>query len=188
MAEQDSLLERAYGQFGVAAGWAGLYELRVRFLANKERKTSRDSFSHSFGYVLDAVIVHHLRKGRFTPENVKFLKQAKKVRDKLLHSEFRALINVVEETIGQKLSGPSVRHTNDISGPNALEKLEQFIKGESGQSVGEMPFKAIGHFGYFLEAVWKDAILTSTAILKTAVSLIDRTSADHANLKGGDSD
>lgn len=177
-------VQLAYNAFSAASAGAGLFELRVRFLANKEPKTQRLSFASSFGIVVAQSITHFKDAGYLKPIEVQFLQTTKKLRDKLLHAEFKELIKILVDCSGP-FKGASVKHGKFSGDPTKMiQELENIIGG-GGVGVGSQPFKKIGHFGYFLEANQIGALARATAFFAKAIQIIDRVAEDHARVKSG---
>lgn len=180
MAEETSPISSAYSSFHRAAGYAGLFELRIRFLANKEKTTERFSFESSFGTVVSKVTEHFSKSGYLRPVEAELFAVAKKLRDKLLHAELRALISIIEKNFGI-LPGPSVVH-GKFSGDSEkmLQELQDIVDGHSSSTVDTQSFKRIGHFGFFLEAYQRGALDKASVIFSNAIYVVDCVSELHA--------
>ncbi len=153
----------AYRAYGEAAKQAALYELKCRLLANRENiheKTAFEKFEKVEQLILKAY-ADFLKE-----DDLAILGKARKIRNKLLHSDFPALFKHI------KALGESV-----VSDPQAwLVKLDT---GET-KTVRDTSKREGGIFGWLLEAQAAGALEAAWRILRHSREIIDRISYDSA--------
>ena len=78
--------EKMFGSFGEAARLAAIYELRMRILADKSKKTKAVSMSNNLEEVEKQIFLYFDKE--LTQEEKILLSKCRKLRNKLFHSEF----------------------------------------------------------------------------------------------------
>jgi hypothetical protein len=140
-------------QYKAAAAEGALYELYMRLLADKVPELQQSAYRERLEDVEGLIVVHF--SSALTEDEKNHLKLCRQLRNKILHCDFHAARQKLEE-LGANPQPGNVRMT-DISGLSARQMAEKTASAVahapgSSQYVADLGSRAGTVFGWLLEA------------------------------------
>lgn len=162
-----------FPQFEAAAGGA-LFELRVRLLACKTKELQDLADAHKFDQVLRKTM--DFFRDRITPEESEILELAKKVRNKIVHGDFKAAFwKLKPDPSGVKV----IKGLENASSEEILVKI--FAAAGDSEDAKPVPLtKDVGKFGWLMEAALGGLFQDSMKLNDAAIAVIERVTTDTA--------
>jgi hypothetical protein len=162
-------------QYKAAAGEAAAVELSMRMLADKVPELRPFAHSKKFEDIEDEIIKHF--GDLLIEEDKKTLSASRVLRNKILHCDFEAARNKLDELGLSPKRGVVRRGT--ISQSMSVEELKQSItavaKGDGGELVANTPGRGHGNlFGWMLELAAGNGFVLSCDAFRRAAAIIDR--------------
>lgn len=160
----DNILQaKFYEQYTWVAGLACLYELNVRLESDVTPDLKKYSHEKDFNVLEEHFLNHYA--GKLSQEEMELLKKTRQLRNKIIHSDFKAAGNKVVAAGG--ITSPGTTHQLKLS------------TGEL-KSVPETSKKEGGIFGWFLEVSTNGTMAESEEIFKKATEIVRRLGHERA--------
>jgi hypothetical protein len=152
MAEITDLI---FTQYKEAAGLGAVVELRMRLLASRTPALEKYAHDPNLESLEDKIHAHFDKN--FSDEERAYLKRARGLRNKILHSDFKAAANIAQQFRGAEAQGPGV----------------VAVKVNSGETtaVAEMSKRDAGVFGWLLECMQTGVFAEAIDIFEKAIDL-----------------
>lgn len=160
----DPLHGIIFGQYRNAAGLGAMVELKLRLLASRTPELKKIAHDKSLENVETKVLEHFA--GRFTAEEAGFLAQARSLRNKVLHSDFKSATTKAQEIAGHEPSGPGVIMLN--LGNGEITPVSDTTKAEGGV------------FGWMLECLQTGVLIRAAEVFTKACEIYDRVTFEVA--------
>jgi hypothetical protein len=167
-------VENARSQFKAAAGEAAGVELSMRMLADKVPELR--TFAHKkFEDIEDEIIKHF--GDLLSDDDKKTLSASRVLRNKILHCDFEAARNKLDE-LGLSPERGVVRR-GTISTSMSAEEIQQTVRalaeGRSGELVSDTPGRAPANlFGWMMELAAGNGFVLSLNAFNNAGTIIER--------------
>jgi len=163
-----------YPQFETAAGRSTLFELKFRLLANKTKELSDVAEAFKFNDTFQRTM--EFFKTNLSQQDIETLELAKKIRNKIVHGDFKAAFNILKPAP----SGARVlQDIENVSGEELLGKLFEMAEGK-GNSTTIPEAEKPGMFGWLLEASMGNLFQKSIDLNNAAITIVDRIALDAA--------
>ncbi len=166
----------AENNFSQASAHAALFELRVRLRAGAVPTSADLPIDTNLANVVMKVIEHY--QDRLSDTEKTALKEACRLRNKVLHCEFSTARKLLDPDGTQSHSGGVVQ-VSGVTPENVLSTLNQLNAGKDvGQQAvsGTATKKHRDLFGWLLESHSAGEFADATEFFKKAIALIDRLS------------
>ena len=156
-------------QFERAAGKSALFELHVRLLADKIKALTQYAHVQKMDSILAPMFEHF--KDQLKPDEVMQIEKAKILRNKVLHSDFRAASTRLEQPSGGVVNFKGL----PASGTELLGHFRGIADGAiTGTPVRDMSAKDVGIFGWFLEAGANGTFVETEKAFSAAIAILVR--------------
>lgn len=159
-----SLDEMIYPQYVTVAGLGAMVELRLRLLASKTPELER--YAHDQNLEELETRVFDFFSKYLSEADKAFLKDARGLRNKILHSDFKS----------------SAKKTENITGTKSEALSVYAMKISTGETrpVSEMSKREGGVFGWLLECAQTGVFQQAAQVFKRADALYNYVSFEHA--------
>jgi len=162
-------------QFKAAAGEAAGVELSMRMLADKVPELRAFAHSRNFEDIEDEIIKHF--GDLLTEEDKMTLSASRVLRNKILHCDFEAARNKLDE-LGLSPKRGVVRKA-PISPSMSVEEIQQTIRaiaeGHGGELVSNTPGRGPANlFGWMMELAAGDGFVLALDAFRKAGTIIER--------------
>jgi hypothetical protein len=159
-----SLSDLIFEQYSTVAGLASTVELQMRLLASRTPELERHAHSQNLDFLEQSI--HDYFDSKFNSEEKEFLRKTRGLRNKILHSDFKAASTKTNEITGAALPGTSVF---------ALKLSTSEVK-----PVSEMSKREAGVFGWMLECFQTGVFRDAESIFKRAIEIYRRVTFEVA--------
>jgi hypothetical protein len=168
-------VEIVRSQFKAAAGEAAGVELSMRMLSDKVPELRPFAHSKKFEDIEDEIIKHF--SDLLSDEDKKTLSASRVLRNKILHCDFEAARNKLDELGLSPKRGVVRRGT--ISPPMSAEEIQRSIRaiaeGHGGELVSNTPGRGPANlFGWMMELAAGNGFALSINAFNNAGSIIER--------------
>jgi len=163
MTMRNPLLQKVFDYYAGCGSLCSLYELEIRLIAG--RTPELESLAYERLSKIEQPFLNHF-SSFLTDEEKTLLSKAKKIRDKLLHADFKGLIEKVKEVSPDKVKGP----------PVGMAKLTT----SQTKMVTDATKREAGIFGWLLQSAQDGSLLEAGEILNRAYQIICRLAEDSA--------
>lgn len=159
-----SISDQIFEHYGHVAGLASTVELQMRLLASKTPELEQYAHKQNLDELEGCIYAHF--DTHFTAEEKVFLKKARKLRNKILHSDFKAASTKTDEITGTPKAGPSVYALN--------------LSTSEVKPVSELSRRGAGVFGWMLECAQTGVFKEAEVIFKRAIEIYRRVTFESA--------
>jgi hypothetical protein len=168
-------VEMVRSQFKAAAGEAAVLELSMRMLADKVPALRAFTHSKNFEDIEDEIIKHF--GGLLSEEDKKTLSASRVLRNKILHCDFEAARNKLDELGLSPKRGVVRRGT--ISPSMSAEEIQRtihtIVEGHGGELVSDTPGRGAANlFGWMMELAAGNGFVLSLRAFNNAGAIIER--------------
>lgn len=172
------LRERFEAQYKTAAAEGALYELRLRLLADKVPAVRHLAHSERLENI-ELLIVKHFA-GVLTKGERETLKLSRQLRNKILHCDFRATRNKLQQ-LGMEPQRGDVKKVDvaGLSRAQMVEKIERVAASLPGtfSYVADSGGEAGGILGWLLELGQAGDFMRAVSAFERAAAIADRLAA-----------
>lgn len=160
--------------FKAAAAEGATVELKMRLLAGKIPALQEHAHKKVLGDIETCLIKHF--GATLSDEDKKTLRLCRQLRNKILHSDFRAARDKLGELGVVSSPGGVVKiDLPVVTAAEVASKIEAAKAGVEGVRVADTPSTDVGSvFGWFLEAAQSGDFAKASAAFKSAAEIIGR--------------
>lgn len=172
----------SFQAFGEVAKLAAIQELKLRLLANKTQVIADSAYEFHIHETSKKVVEHFKGLGKLTEIQANLLLKSQSIRNKILHCEFNAAVKKINELVGKKAAGPSVKILTvapDATGEQLLEQIfaaqECLADGLPGnvKDASELKDHEVGIFGGLINCVQTGAMEMAFKVFEDSNALLD---------------
>jgi hypothetical protein len=153
-----------FNHYAYVAGQGAMMELQMRLLAGRTPELA--SYAHDQNLDGLELKIHTHFDSKFTAEEKEFLKKARGLRNKILHSDFKAAATKTNELSPQRQAGPSVF---------ALKLSTSEVR-----PIADMTKRDAGVFGWMLECAQTGVFKEAESIFAKANQIYKRVTFEAA--------
>jgi hypothetical protein len=171
MAFKSPLLHLFLGQFKAAAGEGAALELKMRLLAGKIPALQKYAHQRELGEVEKDLLDHFANA--LSESDKETLRLSRQLRNKVLHSDFRAAREKLRE-LGEQIESGGVTKI-DLPTPTVAEVTRKLLaakEGKEGTPVSDTPSTEV--YGWLLEAGMSGDLQKASDAFKRAAAIIDK--------------
>jgi exonuclease VII large subunit len=157
--------------FKAAAGEGAALELKMRLLAGKTPALQKYAHRKQLGE-METDLLTHFANALSEPEK-EILRLSRELRNKVLHSDFRAARKKLKE-LGTQIESAGVRKI-DLPEPTVAEATRKLLaakEGKEGMPISNTPSTEV--FGWLFEAGASGDLQKSSDAFKRAAAIIDK--------------
>jgi hypothetical protein len=160
--------------FKNAAAEGAAIELKMRLLAGKIPRLQKHAHCIKLGDIEAGLIIHFV--AALSDEEKKTLCLCRQLRNKVLHSDFRAARDKLGELgIASSHGGVVKMDLPVVTAAEVAKKIEAAKVGTEGVCIADTLSTDAGSvFGWFLEAGQSDDFTKASAAFKSAAEIVDR--------------
>lgn len=162
--------------FTQAAAYAALFELRVRLRAGAIPATANQPIDTNLSNVVDAIIASC--QGKLRDPDAEVLKNACRLRNKVLHCEFSSARKRLDPDGNQSRSG-GVTRISGVTPDNVKSILDQINAGGNAGQQAVAATSTKKHkdvFGWLLEAQGAGEFQIASTLFQQAIAMLERLS------------
>lgn len=183
--QRDPIVDKLLDQYEQAAGRAALIELKLRILA--EKIPELEPFAHDKKLENVEAKVSEWFGERLTKEDAERLATGRRLRNKLLHGDFRAARDKLQEAGAPRTSGGVRRIVfgASASASDMLEKISAVAANEPGSSSlvsDDRTTADSGIFGWLLELGTAGDLQLAKQVFAALGNLVDRLISQADNM------
>lgn len=171
---QSIALEMFLEPFKIAAAEGAAVELRMRLLAGKVPALQKQAHCIVLQDI-EAGLIEHFGPA-LSDQDRETLRLCRQLRNKVLHSDFRAARDKLSELGITSSPGDVVKiELRVVTAEEVTKKIEAAKAGTVGVRIADTPSTDVGSvFGWFLEAGKSGDFAKASAAFKNAAQIIDR--------------